>query len=229
MDAPLRRRGRKAGAYGPYRHESHGGKVVLKLRDSHHRIAMLFAAGLRTNEVASETGYSLAYISNLRGDPAMCDLIAFYHENSVEPEYLQRINSFQGKLHRLREMAVDQLIEHAEEAQESGEKLRVRELLSLVADSADRTGFGKHQVHEVQHTFAAQLDKALAASGKVIELRASPPAVEGSREVKTVEALPAPEPNKEPSQRSMGFSVKESVTVQATDGVGAGWPKVRRL
>lgn len=219
MEPPLRKRGRKAGAYGPYRHESHGGKVVLKLRDSHHRIAMLFASGLRTAEVAAETGYSLSYVSNLRGDPSMCDLIAFYHDQNVEPEYIKRITSFQGKLARLREIATDQLIEHAEEAAESGEKLRVRELLSMVAESADRTGHGKHQVHEVHHTFAAQLDKALAASAKVIELRAAPSPLlveDGNREATTVEVLPVPAPQGS-DQRS-----RESVTVQATVGVGAG-------
>lgn len=197
MDPPLRKRGRKTGPYGPYRHESHGGKVVLKLRDSHHRIAMLFASGLRTAEVAAETGYSLSYISNLRGDPSMCDLVAYYHENHVDPEYVKRISSFQGKLARLREIAVDQLLEHAQESTESGEKLRVRELLSMVGEAADRTGHGKHQVHEVQHTFAARLDQALNASAQVIELRAAaaPPLLidgEGHREVTTVEADPVP-------------------------------------
>lgn len=184
---PPLKRGRKHGAYGPYRHESHAGKVVLKLRDSHHRIAMLFASGLRTSEVALESGYSLSYICNLRGDPAMCDLIAYYHDHKVEPEYLRDITSFQGKLRRMREMATDQAIEHLVESTESGEKLRLRELLSMIGESADRTGFGKHQIHEVKHTFAAQLDKAIAQSSSVIELRAA----SGGRET-TVEALPAP-------------------------------------
>lgn len=192
VSPPLRRRGRSSGAYGPYRHESHGGKVVLKLRDSHHRIAMLFASGFKTHEVARDTGYSLSYISNLRGDPALCDLIAFYHDQHIEPGYIDSIRSFQGKMIRLREMASDQLLEHVQEAQESGEKLRVRELLAMVGDSADRTGFGKHQIHEVKHTFAAQLDKALERSSQVIELRALPEP-DRSREV-AVDSLPTPAP-----------------------------------
>src|SRR5260370_21122498 len=57
----------------------HGSDPVIKrLRDSHHRIARLFAAGLKGIEVAELTGYSEVHISRLRNTPIMQDLIAGY-------------------------------------------------------------------------------------------------------------------------------------------------------
>lgn len=181
----------------PFRLESHGNKVVAKLRDSHHRIAMLFAAGMRTAEVARETGYSLSYISNLRGDPAMCDLVAHYHQMGVG-EHVSEISGMMLQGSRIIKMALGQMEEHLQEAQETGEKLRVRELLSTISTVGDRSGYSKHETHTVEHTFAARLDKALAASSKVIELRVEPleaPADDpGDRQSPTVEALPASPP-----------------------------------
>src|ERR1700742_1249618 len=58
--------------------------VVLRLRESHHMLARMFAAGLRQKEIVERTGYSASRISTLYADPAMKELIASYAAKLTE-------------------------------------------------------------------------------------------------------------------------------------------------
>lgn len=62
-------------------------RELTRLRDSHHQVARLIAAGLRTEEVSRISGYSpsrLAWLQNQ--DPAFKELVAFYRLDREETQ-----------------------------------------------------------------------------------------------------------------------------------------------
>ena len=144
-----------------------------RFRDTHHNVARLFAAGLRHNEVARRAGYSLVRISILYADPAFQELIAYYRKLvtasfvAAVDEYMELGTSNMMKAER---MIADKL----EAADAEGETLPVRDLLAISRDAADRFGYGKKQTNvNVNVDFAAQLERAIRRSGKVIESTAN--------------------------------------------------------
>jgi DNA-binding CsgD family transcriptional regulator len=57
-------------------------RELTRLRDSHHQVARLIAAGLRTEEVSRITGYSISRLSWLQQqDPAFRELVEFYRQD----------------------------------------------------------------------------------------------------------------------------------------------------
>src|SRR4051812_3928748 len=50
----------------------------VKLKDRHHSVARLLAAGHKPWEVCAMTGYSASHMSILQGDPAFEELLAHY-------------------------------------------------------------------------------------------------------------------------------------------------------
>lgn len=140
-----------------------------KLRDSHHRIARLAAAGLRPFEIAQRSGYGRARVTALLSNPAMEELVARYREKVDEAfatnqdEYYELATS--NMLAAERHIA-DQIAE----ADEAGELLPIRTALAISRDAADRFGYGKRQTNvNVNVDFAAQLERAIQRSGKTIE------------------------------------------------------------
>lgn len=63
---------------------SAGIPALKSIRHSHHRLAQLVAEGKPGVEIAFTTGYSQSYISNLQGDPAFEELVAYYAEMRKE-------------------------------------------------------------------------------------------------------------------------------------------------
>ena len=57
--------------------------AVRRFRDPHHRVARLFASGLRVGEVVERSGYSYNRVKTLYDDPAFQQLIAKYREKVV--------------------------------------------------------------------------------------------------------------------------------------------------
>lgn len=51
---------------------------IRELRDRHHSIARLLAAGHKPFEVSAITGYALSTISIMQGDPTFQELLSFY-------------------------------------------------------------------------------------------------------------------------------------------------------
>ena len=54
------------------------GGTVREMRTAHHQLAQALASGKDQNEVALITGYSPAWISNLKSDPAFAELLEYY-------------------------------------------------------------------------------------------------------------------------------------------------------
>lgn len=154
------------------------GSSVKKFRDSHHRLARLFASGLRPGEVAELGGYSLVRVSTLYGDPAFKELIASYR-NSVDVSWRESVDEYYEVINSNRTLAARLINDKLSEAEP--EDLPLNQLVAIHADAADRTGYPKRTVAvNVNTDFASLLDRAIKRSGQV----AKPPelkVIEGSK------------------------------------------------
>lgn len=79
--------------------------TVKRLRDSHHTLARLLAAGLSGEQASVQTGYSQSRISVLRNDPTFQNLVAFYRHSrdearaDLEARYLLIANDYAQHIH----------------------------------------------------------------------------------------------------------------------------------
>ena len=152
---------------------------IQRFRDSHHRMARLFASGLRVNEVATLTGYSISRVSLFHTSPAFQELIA--EKRKLEEEvYRDAITQYNSLILSNGLKAERKLADKLDDDDEN-EELSVRELVSIARDAADRVGLSKRSINfNVNADFAAQLDRAiersLPRSGDVKLISADPPA-----------------------------------------------------
>lgn len=143
--------------------------VVRRFRDTHHRIARLFASGLRIGEVVERSGYSYPRVKTLADDPAFQELIAKYREK-VDEAFVQNADAFYEVATSNMLKAEVQLAEHLDRAEEEGELLPAKTLIAISRDAADRFGYGKRQTNlNVNADFASLLERAILRSGKTIE------------------------------------------------------------
>jgi len=146
------------------------GPVVKRFRDSHHRIARMFAAGLRTQEVHARSGYSYARIQSLSSDPTFQELIASYREKVVE-SYVETIDEYHetlvSNMLKVERMVADKL----DDAIDSGDTLPVRDLISIGRDAADRVGYGKKETRtNINIDMGKDIEAALRRSAKAKDL-----------------------------------------------------------
>lgn len=142
--------------------------VLQRFRDPHHRIALLFAEGLRPSEIADLTGYSRERISAFGTDPSFMELVAKYR-----PEAHARTRS---QLDEARSLIVSgvvkgwrQIHEHFDKSDEENELLPIRDIVSIVGDGADRIGLGKHSTTtNINVDFAKSLEAAIRRSAEVL-------------------------------------------------------------
>ena len=142
---------------------------VKNIKEAHHNVARLLAAGLSNREVANRLGYTEARISNLKHDPSVAELIAHYRAEVTDSwrESVDMVHHYATKNMLTGERMI---AEHLEDADERGEKLPLRELLALTADRQDRFGYGKRQTNvNFNIDFAKRLETAISRSRKVIE------------------------------------------------------------
>lgn len=135
---------------------------VKKFRDSHHMVARLFAMGLRPGEVAARAGYSLGRVSTLSNDPAFQELVATYRDD-VDQEFKETADEYFDIAISNRIMAARLINDKLVDAEP--DDVSLRELVTIHADAADRTGYPKRSVAvNVNVDFAAQLDRAIKRS-----------------------------------------------------------------
>lgn len=107
---------------------------LKRIKDSHHAVARLLADGVRPIEIALITGYAPGRISHLNKDPAFRELVDFYRQN---------IDLARQDLHdRLAALSFDAAQELQRRLEESPDDFSLKELMSVVAMTADRTGYG---------------------------------------------------------------------------------------
>jgi len=94
--------------------------TLLSLRTAHHQLAQLLAKGTEQNLVALITGYSPAYISRLKGDPAFKELLDFYSS--------EREKVFVDVLERMKALGVATLEELQERLTDDPSSFSNREL-----------------------------------------------------------------------------------------------------
>ena len=119
---------------------------IMKLRSRHHLIAQMLAVGVRAEDVAVRTGYSVSRISILQMDPAFKELLASYqnqHENLV----------FDVK-ERLRQLSMESIDLIQDRIDSEPEGFSNKELFELAEMSLDRTGHGRSAT--VQHSFGLE-------------------------------------------------------------------------
>jgi len=173
--------------------DSAGNNVAKKLRDHHHRIARLVAAGLRNFEIAERTGMSISRISMYRKDPAFNELVDKYRPK-VDAAYEREQDEYYNLATANMRKAETMIAEKLEQAEEDGEFLPTRELIAISRDAADRFGYGKRNMNlNVNVDFAAQLEKTIARSKTItIESGPSPPSGTQARAVDDVPAIVEP-------------------------------------
>lgn len=111
---------------------------IKKLRDAHHGIARLIAAGLKNHEVATITGYSQSRVSILKSDPAFEELVEHYRKIALDASEAITANTA-VKLATLTDAVAEEMLERV---QEQGDRLSVAELEALGKFAADRSGYG---------------------------------------------------------------------------------------
>lgn len=149
--------------------------TVGQIREIHHRVARLYAKGLKYTEIAAIVNRTPPTIKNWLASPANQELVAHYEgleeaEVTSEAEYRLELRK------RAATMALEKLVEKLEADQIDAD----RTLLAIVADSDDRTGLGRQETRvNLNVGIAAQLEQRMARanslmdrrSAKVIELR----------------------------------------------------------
>lgn len=147
--------------------ESRKQPAALRFRDSHHRLAWMFAAGLTVTEVAAKAGYSLGRVSLLHNDPAFQQLIA-EKRKMVELHRAEVVDDFEDLIKSNMLKAERQLADKLDDADEKDETLPTRDLIAISRDAADRTGYGKKSTQvNVNVELASRLDKAIERSKSV--------------------------------------------------------------
>lgn len=147
--------------------------VAKRLRDPHHNLARLIAAGNRDAHILA--GYSYGRMAQLQKDPTFLNLVEHYR-GVVNETFKDNRDEYHELLFSNQVKAERQIAEKLEAADEEGELLPTRDLIAIARDGADRTGYGKKQTNlNVNVDFAAQLERAITRSGKVLELRPTLP------------------------------------------------------
>lgn len=109
-------------------------RELTRLRDSHHQVARLIAAGLPTQEVSRITGYSISRLSWLQNqDPAFKELVEFYRQDKREEQ--QQIEA------RLLSVAMDAVQTFHERLLDAPDEVAAQTLLESAKVFLDRAGF----------------------------------------------------------------------------------------
>jgi hypothetical protein len=166
-----------------------------KFRDSHHRMARLFASGLRVGEVAELTGYSVSRVSLFHSSPAFQELIA--EKRKIEDEIARDAITQYNQLILSNGMKAERKLADKLDDDDDNEEMSVRELISIARDAADRVGLSKRSIQtNVNMDFAQMLDRAIKRSDEIMQLPRS-------GELKLVASSPAKVPGRGPLLRRL--------------------------
>lgn len=140
-----------------------------KLRDRHHALARLLAQGMTNTEASLVTGYDISYISVLKADPAVKQLIADYQkiDAGLQAEFMDRAAiltmTAMGNLQDLLE--------------DDDNPASLQANLEIFKAGADRIGYGP-QTKSTQVNVNVELGSRLAAARARLD-RAVSPVIEG--------------------------------------------------
>lgn len=140
---------------------------LQRVSERHHALARAFASGKTAVEAAALAGYSTGRARLLRTDPAFMELVALYSAKA-EVEYVD----MHRRMAALGSDAAEELHDRLEDDPES---FTNAQLLEIVKQTADRTGFGPSSS---QTNINVNMD--LAEKLKLARERARPKVIEGT-------------------------------------------------
>lgn len=150
-----------------------GAPPLKKLRDSHHRVARLLAAGKSIGEVCAYTGYSRGRIDQLKVDPTFKDLIEVYRKEGSD-QFNTYTDMAMENMVRGERLVADSL-EAAGDRETALELSELRPVLDIVSQRQDRFGYPAQAVnHNVNHDLAGALEKARKRSGLALPAKEEP-------------------------------------------------------
>lgn len=160
------------------------------MREAHHRLARMVAAGFRTEEILLQTGYSSTRLLQCRADPAFQELVAAY-KDKVDEAFVRGVDEFWETSTSNMLRAERMIEEHLDEAEvEGGEKISIKTLMALTADRADRFGYGKKTTQRNENLdFAAMMEQIARQSGRSNVIDATARMSEQSRS--SIDAIPS--------------------------------------
>lgn len=164
-------------------------KDVQALRARHHGVARLLAEGVPEGVVAEMSGYSASYISTLKNNPAMIQLVEFYRSPKTDAAKL-----LGEKLRVMGDMSANLLLHKMEN---EPDKLTASELTAIAKLGFDRSGNGPNS------TVTSVTEHRLVASEEVLELSRTARREDRSRIV-DVEVVRSSLPKKEPVNEESG-------------------------
>lgn len=145
--------------------------TVQRLRESHRQVCRLAALGLTNVAIGEATGYSPTRVGQILNSPAATELVAVLQRNADQTT-VDAMTEHASMIARRRTAAERHLVDYIDDLDEKDELLPPKLALALAADGADRTGYGKQStVFKPNADFAAQLEKAIARSGKTLPVR----------------------------------------------------------
>lgn len=152
-------------------------KDVSTLRARHHAVARLLAAGLPEGIVAQMSGFDTAYLSTLKSNPSMVELINIYRAPGNNAAKL-----IEEKLRTVGDAALDRILEELP-------NMNAQELLAAAKLGTDRSGNGPQSkvAHEHVHVLDPSKVAALADSAR----RTNQPKIIDINAVR--KSLPAPD------------------------------------
>lgn len=118
---------------------------VQKLRQRHHLMAKLEAAGHTNVELSAITGYSTVYVGVLQRNPAYQEILAVYAQ-----EVSDRVMDFSGQLEWLQASVMDRLTDLLE----NNDKLTPEFIRNCFRDILDRNGHGVSTNHNIRGVVA---------------------------------------------------------------------------
>jgi hypothetical protein len=136
------------------------------LRETHHRLARMVAAGMRTDEILRLTGFSYTRYHTLKHDPAFTELVTQYRGKVDEAWERSLDEVYETETSNLRRM-VHMVADHLDEAEETNVKIPLKELFIGIGDRADRFGYSKKIVNRNENLdFAKMMEQVARASGR---------------------------------------------------------------
>ena len=168
--------------------------AAQRFKDPHHRIARLFASGLRMADVIAKTGYSYGRVATLHADPSFQNLIAEYR-SQVNDAFIAGIDEYYEVATSNMILAERQLAQKLLQSEEDDDLLPTRDLIAISRDAADRFGYGKKTTNvNLNIDFAAKLERARQRSGKQIDVLGPPQVHQGGVGLTTSRQTPPPLP-----------------------------------
>jgi len=136
------------------------------MRETHHRLARMVAAGFRTEEILRLSGYSYNRLHQLRHDPAFTELVSQYR-GKVDEAYVRGVDEF-WETSTSNMLRAERKIEDRLDGDDEGtEKISLKDLMALTSDRADRFGYSKKIVNRNENLdFAKMMEQVARASGR---------------------------------------------------------------